>query len=47
MEIPKAQYLVNMADESDLACQAVTAFVRSSKKYVVFQYPEGTLYAFC
>ena len=37
------QCLVNMADETELLIQAVTAFTWSSKKHEVLHYPDGRL----
>ena len=37
----KLQHLVNMADEPELAHQAVTVFAWSSKRYAVLRYPDG------
>ena len=41
------QYLLNMADESELPSQAVTVFAWSSNKHAVLRYPDERLCIFC
>ena len=43
----KMKYLVNIASESELPSQAITAFAWSSEKHVVLCYPDGRLCVFC